>query len=174
MKCENPQNNQDDIHKSSLGCRQTAACGRLPYKGIGGISNSVRVFSAPGGPVRRTAVSRGVLRVLVSVWLALLIAGSLQPARPSIVIGVHREIHWVAFAGAAFLLFSLSRSRRQEILRAGSIFFLGLSLEVVQHLANRNRMEWRDIADNALAILVALALYRLSGAWKPAPDPSPR
>lgn len=57
--------------------------------------------------------------------------GSLQPARPDIVKGFHREIHWVGFAGAALLLLYLSRTRRQEILRAFIIFFLGLSLEVL-------------------------------------------
>jgi len=124
----------------------------------------------PVEPVRRTAVSRAVLRIIAKIWFALLIAGSLQPARPDIVVLAHREIHWVAGGGAAFLLFSLSQTRRQEILRACIIFFLASSLEVVQHLINRNRMEWRDVRDDGFAILAAFALYLLAGAWKPTPD----
>jgi len=87
---------------------------------------------------------------------------------------VHREIHWAAFAGAALLLFTLSQTRRQEILRACTIFVLGFSLEFLQYLVNRNRMEWRDVLDDGLAILVAFAFYSLSGAWKPTPDPRPQ
>jgi hypothetical protein len=42
--------------------------------------------------------------------VALLTVGSLQPARLGIVTGLHREIHCVAFAGSALLLFTLSRT----------------------------------------------------------------
>ena len=125
----------------------------------------------PGEPLRRTTVSRTVLRIVTWIWLALVIVGSLQPARPGVVKGNHRPTHYVAFAGAALLLFSLSCSRRQEIRGACTIFFLGFSLEVLQHLIYRNHLEWRDITDDGLAILLALALYRLTGAWKPRSDP---
>jgi hypothetical protein len=108
------------------------------------------------------------------VWIALLIAGSLQPARPSVVTSHHRLIHWVAFAGAALLLLLLSKTRLREILGALAIFFLGVSLEVVQHLIYRNQLEWRDIGDDGAAILAAFALYRLTGAWKPRCDPRPQ
>jgi hypothetical protein len=113
------------------------------------------------------------LRIIAGVGLVLLIVGSLQPGRPSIVTGVHREIHWVAFAGAALLLFYLSRTRRQEILAAFATFFLGLSLEILQHLLYRNYIEWRDIGDDGFAILAAFALYHLTGARKPKPDSYP-
>ena len=124
--------------------------------------------------VRRAGISRGVLRIVATLWIALLIAGSLQSARPGVVRRHHREIHWVAFAGAALLLFSLSKTRGREILGACAVFFLGLSLEVLQHLIYRNHLEWRDVADDGIAILVALAVYRLTGAWKPRSDPDPR
>jgi hypothetical protein len=120
--------------------------------------------------VRRTALSRAVLRIVATLWLGLLIVGSLQPARPSIIKGVHREIHWVAFAGAVLLLCCLSRTRSWEILSAFNIFFLGVSLEVLQHLIYRNALEWRDVSDDGFAILVAFGLYSLTGAWKPRSD----
>ena len=112
-------------------------------------------------PASRTAA---VLRIVTRVWLAFMIVGSLQPARPRIVTGAHREIHALAFAGVALLLFSGARTRREEILKAHAVFFLGLSLEVLQHLIYRNAMEWHDVRDGALAILAAFALYRLTGA----------
>jgi hypothetical protein len=79
----------------------------------------------------------------------------------------------VAFAGAALLLLASSYTRRQEILGAFGIFFLGISLEVLQHLIYRNPMEWRDIGDDGLAILAAFAIYQLTGARKPKPEPGP-
>jgi len=130
------------------------------------------VESAPEERVRR-GVSRGALRIVAWVWISLLVAGSLQPARPGVVKGLHREIHWVAFAGAALLLFALSKTRRREMLGAGAILLLGVSLEVAQHLIYRNHLEWRDIGDDAVAILAAFALYRLTGAWKPRPEARP-
>ena len=127
------------------------------------------VESAPEERVRR-GVSRGALRIVAWVWISLLVAGSLQPARPGVVKGLHREIHWVAFAGAALLLFALSKTRFREILGACTILLLGVSLEVVQHLIYRNHLEWRDVVDDGFAILTAFAFYRLTGAWKPRPE----
>jgi hypothetical protein len=95
------------------------------------------------------------------MWIALLTVGSLQPARPSVVTGHHREIHWLAFAGAAFLRFGVSKTGPQRMVSALALFFLGLSLEVLQHLIYRNPTEWRDIVDDGLAILMAFALYGL-------------
>lgn len=109
-------------------------------------------------PDSPAAVPRTLLRIVVTVWITLLIAGSLQPARPGIVTGHHRLLHWVAFAGATLLLISLSETRRQEILRAFTVFFMGVSLEVLQHLMYRNPLEWRDIADDSVAVLAAFAL----------------
>jgi hypothetical protein len=109
----------------------------------------------------RCTFSPAVLRTVTSLWLVLLIVGSLQPARPRIVTGVHRQLHWVAFAGAVLLLLSLSRARSQDVLRAFAVFSLGVSLELLQHLIYRNPIEWHDIKDNGVAVFVAFALYRL-------------
>ena len=117
------------------------------------------------------AMTRAVFRILAQVWLTLLIVGSLQPARPGLVTGVHREIHWLGFGGAALLLFCLSRTRSREILAASATLLLGLSLEFLQHLIGRNPIEWRDVSDDGLAILAIFVVYRLTGSWKPTPDP---
>lgn len=115
-------------------------------------------------------LSRPVLLALWIVLVAFLIVGSLQPARPAFVHLAHREIHWLGFGGSALLLFCLSRTPRREILGASATVLLGLSLEFLQHLIGRNPIEWRDVSDDALAILAFLALYRLTGAWKPGPS----
>ena len=109
-----------------------------------------------------------MIRRIAQAWILLLIVGSLQPARPGPVVGFHREIHWLVFAGAAFLLLLLSRTRRHELCSVSGTFLLGLSLEYVQHFVYRNNMEWPDVRDDALAILVALALYRLAAKYKAA------
>ena len=114
-------------------------------------------------------VSRAVLRIVAGIWIGLLIIGSLQPVRPGIVTGHHRQVHWAAFAGAALMLLSLARTRRQEALAALAMVMLGISIEVLQHLIYRHPMEWRDIADDSIAVAAGLALYYLTGSRKPSP-----
>jgi hypothetical protein len=106
-----------------------------------------------------------VILGITQAWLLLLIVGSLQPARLGPGVALHRGIHWLAFAGTAFLLLLLSRNRRQEIRSAIGVFLLGLSLEYLQHLIYRNPMEWRDVRDDTLANLAAFALYQLT-RWR--------
>jgi len=110
---------------------------------------------------KRAAFSQARLRIVTLAWLTLLSGASLQPVRPDFLSAVHREIHWLAFAGAALLLFALSSSRRQEVLKALVIFLLGVSVEFLQHLIYRNPLEWCDIGDDGVAILLSFALYRL-------------
>lgn len=47
--------------------------------------------------------ARIILRI-TQAWFLLLIIGSLQPARPGKGVTLHYGIHWLAFAGTAFLL----------------------------------------------------------------------
>jgi len=105
---------------------------------------------------------------VAQAWLLLLVVGSLGPARPGPVVGLglHREIHWLAFGGAAYLLLLLSRTRRQEMRAIFCTCLLGLSLEYLQHLIYRNVMEWWDVRDDALAILAAYALYRMYSRYR--------
>jgi hypothetical protein len=95
----------------------------------------------------------------------LVAIGSFQAVMPGPVVVMHRAIHWLAFGGAAFLQLLLSRNRRQEMCSVIATCLLGLSLEYLQHLIYHIPMEWYDVrAENdALAALVALALYRLAG-----------
>jgi len=90
------------------------------------------------------------------------VGGSLHPTGTGPVVGLHREIHWLSFGGAAFLLLLLSRNRRQEIRSVIATCLLGLSLEYMQHLVYYIDLEWPDVYDDTLAAIVALALYRLA------------
>ena len=96
------------------------------------------------------------------MWLLLLIAGSLQPARPEPLVAIHRGIHFLAFAAGALLLL-LSRNYRQEIRVVIAVFLVGLSLEYLPHLIYHKTMEWYDVRNDALGVLAALAAYRLAG-----------
>ena len=103
-----------------------------------------------------------IVRRLTPIWILLLVAGSLQPARLALLGGLHRPLHWLVFSGTAFLLLLAARNLRQELCGVAAACLLGLSLECLQHLIYRNPMEWRDVRDDGLAVLLALALYRLA------------
>jgi hypothetical protein len=92
--------------------------------------------------------------------------GPLPNVGPGPVVDLHREIHWLAFGGAAFLLLLLSRNRRQEVRGIVATCILGLSLEYLQHLIYHIHMEWIDVGDDALAAFAALTLYWLVGTCK--------
>jgi len=131
----------------------------------------------PVTPVWRHGVPRLFLRILARVWIAALIIGSLQPARPGVVRGFHREMHWVAFGGAVLPLLFLARSRSREILAVCGMILLGVTLEILQHLIYANAIEWRDMADDGAAVLAAFALYYLATCRRrpkdnPAPTPA--
>jgi hypothetical protein len=125
---------------------------------VNGAGPGVPLIRPPSSTLNRPKI---VLR-LTQIWILVLIVGSLQPARPAPVVGLHRDIHWLAFAGAAFLLLLVCRNRRWEIRSLIAVCLLGLSLEYLQHLIYRNAMEWRDVRDDALGVIVAFTLYRLA------------
>jgi hypothetical protein len=74
-------------------------------------------------------------------------------------------MHWLAFAGGAYMLL-LSVDRRREIGSAAALCLLAVSLEWLQHLIYRGPMEWQDVYDDNLAVLVTVGLYRLAGCSK--------
>jgi hypothetical protein len=117
-------------------------------------------------PVR--ALNPTIIRRVTQVWLAVLILGSLQPARPKPVVSMHLGIHLLGFGGAVFLLLLLADNLLREIRAVVGMCLLGLTVELLQHLMYGNVMEWWDVRDDALAILTAWALYRL--VWKVRPE----
>jgi hypothetical protein len=115
-----------------------------------------------------------VILRLAQGWILFLVAASLQPARPGPLVthvSIHRGVHGLAFAGAAFLLLLLSRNLRQQVRNSIVVVLLGLSLEYLQHLMYRSVMEWWDVRDDLLAVLAVFGLYQLIGARKPIAAP---
>ena len=82
---------------------------------------------------------------------------------------VHLGVHWIAFAIAVFLLLLASSTRPQEILAVISACLLGLSLEYAQHVMYGFPVEWHDVRNDWLAVLLAFALYRLGGFYSGSP-----
>ena len=119
---------------------------------------------------------RRYLRVITLLWFALLILGSIQSARPSAISPFHSEIHWIAFGVGTGLLLLVSRRRLQQALSALAVLVLAVSIEFLQHLIYRSAIEWRDVRDDALAILATILLYALLSdirkGLKPSDDPA--
>ena len=115
-------------------------------------------WTISSGGVRKRVLS---LRRTTQAWLLVLVLASLQPKRPPSLVGFHREIHWLGFAVAAFLLFLAACKLGHAIQRAGALFLLGFSLEWIQHLSYHRAFEWLDVTDDACAILLAFGVYWL-------------
>jgi hypothetical protein len=88
----------------------------------------------------------------------------LQPLRPRFLAssGLHREIHWLAFAGTGFSLLLLSGNRRQELRSLVAACLLGPSIEYFQYVIYGAAFEWGDVRDDFLAVLAGFVLYRLA------------
>lgn len=79
----------------------------------------------------------------------------------------HRVAHVVAFGVLALLLLPLARSRRGTLLITIAIFCIACGMELLQyhvfHLARaRQSIEWWDIRDNTVGLLLALLTVRFS------------
>jgi hypothetical protein len=61
------------------------------------------------------------------------------------------------------MLLLLSVNRRREIASAAALCLLAVSLEWLQHFIYLGPMEWWDVYDDTVAVLVAFGLYRLAG-----------
>lgn len=96
---------------------------------------------------------------VIQAWILIVAVGSLQPARPGPVRGVHAELHWFLFGVTALLLLLVSRNRRQEISAMVATCLFGLTLELAQHLIYHKAMEWHDVIHDLLAVSVVFALY---------------
>jgi hypothetical protein len=110
-------------------------------------------------------LTRQVLRRIATLWIAGLVAISLQPWRPhgesqSI---VHQLWHLVSFGGAAAMLFTLSRNAKQVLTAALGIFCLAIAIETSQHLLYKNAFEWWDVRDDTIGVAFAWMLIRWTG-----------
>jgi TRAP-type uncharacterized transport system fused permease subunit len=79
----------------------------------------------------------------------------------------HRVAHVGAFGVLALLLLPLARSPRETSLIAAAIFCLACGMEILQYhvfhfASNRQPVEWWDIRDNTVGLLLALLAVRFT------------
>ena len=106
--------------------------------------------------------SRGVLAWIAPVWVAGLVAGSLQPWRAGVRHDgtVHQALHFLAFLSTALLLALLARGGRQRFYAPLAVIALGAAIEYAQHLLYRGAFEWGDLATDGCAALAGWLLAR--------------
>ncbi len=90
--------------------------------------------------------------MLAAIWVLVLLAISLQPARPAPVHNLHREFHLLAFGITALLI---RRKPWQSVLLT---IALGVIIEFLQHLIYHLPLEWWDIRDDAIGAIFAITL----------------
>jgi len=111
------------------------------------------------------------LKIVASIWVAALVAVSLQPVRPdpaSELHQMHQPFHIVAFAITALVLrhcvvewtqFPAGKAAIRASLGAVlGTSALGAVIELLQHVIYHNQMEWWDIRDDSLAAAAAICL----------------
>ena len=79
----------------------------------------------------------------------------------------HRVAHVGAFVAVALLLLPLARTSRETWLMAAAIFCIACGMEVLQYYVfhlhrERQPLEWWDIRDNTVGVLLALLAVRFT------------
>ena len=111
-------------------------------------------------------MSRSFLYWILLLLVAAVVVGSLLPDGLKGALGLHgsearhRLYHFLVFGGTALLGLAIARDLWQRVAVAGSVFALGVALEVAQYVYYDNPLEWWDIRDDGLGVLVAVL-----GTW---------
>jgi hypothetical protein len=108
-----------------------------------------------------TSPRRSTYRIATLSWAGALLFGSLQPIRPgNIHFGLlHHIAHFLGFGMLAFLAVVGFGNPGWTVLRpAAGAFLFGFAIEFLQHWQNRMPVEWYDVRDDAVGILVFTAL----------------
>jgi hypothetical protein len=103
---------------------------------------------------------RAAYRTAALVWAAVLLIASLQPKRPpNFHFSVaHHVVHFLCFGALAFLAtVGFGNLGRTSPLPAAATFLFGFTIEFLQHLQNRQSIEWYDVLDDAVGILAFAA-----------------
>jgi hypothetical protein len=108
--------------------------------------------------VRRRAVRFGLI-----VWTLALTLGSLQPRRAEFFrIGVAHQLTHVLYFGILALLANAVFSRSRWLIWTALVCWLfGVGLEVSQHFIYRKDLEWGDIRDDGIGVVVGLSILAL-------------
>lgn len=114
-------------------------------------------------------VKRAALSATAALLLASLFYLSLHRNWPNPTGGTiaHRVAHIGAFGMLALLLLPLARSRRETWLIIGAIFCVACGMELLQYHVfhfrrERQPIEWWDIRDDTVGLLLALLAVRFT------------
>jgi hypothetical protein len=121
-------------------------------------TGDLRCISIPGH------LRRSTYRKVTLLWAAALLIASLQPMRPAHFhfSAAHHVAHFLAFGALALLAtVGFSDARRIALWPATASFLFGFAIEFLQHLQNRNPVEWHDVRDDAIGILAFAALCHM-------------
>ena len=66
----------------------------------------------------------------------------------------HRLYHFVAFGSTALLLLLVAATRGEQFAAVAGTILLGVSLEYVQHWVFHGALEWWDIRDDTIGVLL--------------------
>lgn len=107
-------------------------------------------------------LTRQTLRRIAIIWIIGLTAVSLQPYRPPGERQTirHRVAHVFSFGAAALMLLALGTDGKSESLAAAGVLCLAIAIETSQHLLYKNPLEWGDVRDDTIGILIAALLIR--------------
>lgn len=72
----------------------------------------------------------------------------------------HRVAHVLAFGGAALIWIALGTNGRGEFRGALIVLATGLLIETAQHLIYKGPIEWWDVRDDTIGILIAALIVR--------------
>ncbi len=98
-------------------------------------------------------------------WLALIAVLALLPeplkSRSATRGRTHRVVHVIAFFVASFTLGLASDRRRIQLLFCAGALLLGIALEALQVASYRNRLEFRDIGDDAIGAILGFTIRQI-------------
>jgi hypothetical protein len=98
------------------------------------------------------------------IWALALLAGSLQPRRPANFhyTPSHQAAHFLGFGLLALLAAgSFEKPGAIAVWPVMLPLFLGVAIEFLQHWKNRMPVEWDDVREDAMGILVFAALWHV-------------
>jgi hypothetical protein len=105
------------------------------------------------------------MRRLGFALLALIAVFSLLPGpwkgRTATHGGAHHAAHIAAFATTSFLLSRSRRTAASQVAQVACLVLFGMVLEALQVAAFGNRIEYPDVMDDAVGVLLGLVAGRL-------------
>ena len=102
------------------------------------------------------------MRLIISLWLAFVIAISMMPLKLKYRVGTtgvfHTPGHFVVFLITSILVCRNAPNSGSRLLRWAGVCCFAVALEILEVGMYHNRMEWRDVLVDVLGAAAGLAL----------------